>query len=170
MSGSGKSTIAEGVKKLLYKDGFSVLILDGDDVRDRLHMNIGFSREDIIKNNSLIVDLCLKNRPKYDIIMVPIISPYIISRQFAKETLSPVFFEVFCKSDLKLLIKRDTKGLYAKAIRGELNNLIGFSSNSPYEPPPYPDIIINTCENSIQESVGSLYRFINSIMNLDKKL
>ena len=102
--------------------------------------------------------------------MVPIISPYIISRQFAKETLSPVFFEVFCKSDLKLLIKRDTKGLYAKAIRGELNNLIGFSSNSPYEPPPYPDIIINTCENSIQESVGSLYRFINSIMNLDKKL
>ncbi len=75
LTGSGKSTIAAVTKKLLAKKRFNVLTLDGDDVRERLHVDLGFSREDIIKNNSLIVDLCIENRNKFDIILVPIISP-----------------------------------------------------------------------------------------------
>ena len=69
LSGSGKTTIASAAKTLLEEDGYSVLILDGDDVRNRLHIYLGFSREDIIKNNSQIVDLCLKYRKNYEIII-----------------------------------------------------------------------------------------------------
>ena len=133
------------------------MILDGDDVRERLHVNLGFSRKDIIKNNSLIVDLCVENRDKNEIILVPIISPYKLPRQNAEKILNPDFNEVYCKCNLDILIKRDTKGLYAKSISGELNNLIGVSSNSPYEPPSDPNIIINMGENNVDESVNYLY-------------
>ena len=104
LSGSGKTTIASAAKTLLEEDGYSVLILDGDDVRNRLHTYLGFSREDIIKNNSQIVDLCLKYRKNYDIIMVPIISPYKTSRYYAYKKLNPGFYEVYCHADIDLLI------------------------------------------------------------------
>ena len=94
---------------------------------------------------------------------MPIISPYKLSRQNAEKILNPDFNEVYCKCNLDILIKRDTKGLYAKSISGELNNLIGFSSNSPYEPPSDPNIIINMGENNVDESVNYLYRYIKSI-------
>jgi adenylylsulfate kinase len=165
LSGSGKSTIAAETKKLLAKKGFNVLTLDGDDVRERLHVDLGFSREDIIKNNSLIVDLCIENRNKFDIILVPIISPYKKSRKSAKQILNPRFYEVYFKADVKSLIKRDPKGLYAKAINGELKDLIGFSETSPYDIPKRPDKTIETVNYSIDESVKIFHSFIESIIS-----
>ena len=165
LSGSGKTTIAGATKTLLEAKGYSVLILDGDDIRNLLHVNLGFSKEDIIKNNSLIIKLCQKYRKDYDIILVSIISPYKSSRKKAKDALKPRFYEVFCKAEIELLISRDTKGLYSKALKGELDNLIGFSTTSPYEAPLTPDLVLETGNSSIKDTVNNFYGFIVDYSN-----
>src|SRR4051812_21104912 len=89
LSGAGKTTIALDLQKRLKAGGRSVLILDGDDVRKCLHVHLGFSPEDIRKNNALIVQLCQEQRAHHDINFVPIISPYRDSRANARALLSP---------------------------------------------------------------------------------
>ena len=165
LSGSGKTTIVIATKTLLEADGYSVLILDGDEVRNRLHVNLGFSREDIKNNNLLIIKLCQKYRKGNDIILVSIISPYKSSRKGAKDTLKPGFYEVFSKADIELLTSRDTKGLYSKALKGELENLIGVSPTSPYEPPYTPDLVLDTDNYIVTESVSDFYSFIKDFLN-----
>ena len=86
LSGVGKSTIAKAAKSKLGLMGFKVLVLDGDDVRQKRHHNLGFSESDIVENNLLISELCVKQRQEYDIIIVPIISPFRRSRSAAKKT------------------------------------------------------------------------------------
>lgn len=80
LSGSGKSTVANVCKLNLENDGYKVLIIDGDDVRNKLHAHLKFTKSDIIENNNLIVQLCQKYSSQYDVILVPIISPYLNSR------------------------------------------------------------------------------------------
>ena len=110
------------------------------------------------------MDLCLKERQSYDFIFVTIISPFKSSRKLAREKSMPGFYEVFCNADIKELIKRDTKGLYLKAINGEIDDLIGFSPKAVYEPPNNPDIILNSSKDSIEQSVEKLFNFaINTI-------
>jgi len=159
LSGSGKSTVADAVKERLEGLGAQTLILDGDDVRSRLHRHLGFSVEDIKENNALIVGMCKELRPEYDVLLVPIISPFLVSRSDARAALEPGFFEIFFMADLECVAGRDVKGLYDKARRGELENLIGFSANVPYEPPPAPDLAIDSNDESEEESKEKLYRF-----------
>jgi len=166
LSGSGKTTISNEIKKLLNKDGYSVLIIDGDIVRNQMHKNLTFSLEDIKMNNDLILNLCLKERKFYDFVLVSIISPYKSSRERARKKSASKFYEVYCKADMEVLIKRDTKGLYAKAIKGKIKNLIGFSPKTKYEPPDNPDIIIDSTNNTIEESTHKLIGFVKD--NLDK--
>ena len=84
LSGAGKTTIAEGVMRRLTEDGLRVLVLDGDDVRARLHRDLGFTEADIKENNALLVELCHTHRADHDAILVPIISPYACSRHAAR--------------------------------------------------------------------------------------
>ena len=160
LSGAGKSTITEAVKKKLELNGLGVLILDGDNVRSQLHKNLGFSKSDIIENNRLISELCVHYQNEYDVIFVSIISPFIKSRNAAREKIGKNFFEIFVHADIDTLKKRDTKGLYKKASVGQMNNLIGVSKKSKYEPPNYPDLRIDTahCEEKI--SIDELYKFV----------
>lgn len=160
LSGSGKTTVAKRVKPLLEAAGFSVLLLDGDDIRRRLHTNLGFGEQDIKKNNALIAGLCRDFRGDYDIILVSIISPYISSREQARVLLGKGFYEIYFSVDLETLIKRDVKGLYAKAKRNEIPNLIGYSPGAFYEAPKSPDFIINSSQDSIKTSVSGFYKFI----------
>jgi len=160
LSGAGKTTTAEGVKKRLEEDNFTVLILDGDDVRNRLHRNLGFSKEEIKENNALISGLCAKHHHDYDVVMVPIISPYADSRARAREELGNNFFEIYFSASLNIVTARDTKGLYEKARNGEMDNLIGFSDSSPYEPPDNPDLVIDSGTLSPEEAIIRLYNFI----------
>jgi len=162
LSGSGKSTIATGVKTLLNKNGYKTLILDGDIIRKKFHDDLGFTKNDIIKNNSLIKDICIKERTNYNMILIPIISPYRISRKEARFALSPGFYEIFVRTKKSILMKRDTKGLYAKAIKGELNNLIGFSPNAPFEKPLNPDLIIDSSKEGKDSSIKLFYNFVLS--------
>lgn len=165
LSGSGKTTVALGVKDKLEHGGHSVLILDGDDVRRIHHRHLGFTDKDIRENNSLIVKMCSDNRNKFDVILVPIISPFISSRQHARETLSPGFYEIYCSASLECVLKRDVKGLYSKAKNNELSNLIGFPNGPAYEIPDNPDLVVNSGEDDPKDSISSLYGFIESKLN-----
>jgi len=160
LSGAGKSTIACALKSRLQSQGVSVLMLDGDYVRKYLHTHLDFSENDIKQNNLLITKLCINNRHKYDVILVPIISPFKSSRQLARNMLGNEFYEVYLSVDLDTIVKRDVKGLYAKAINGEIDNLIGFSPGSVYQAPLNADCILDTgCETETQ-SLEKLYEFV----------
>jgi len=111
-------------------------------------------------SDSLFVHLRVENRDRLEFLLVPIISPYNKSREQARDTLTPRFYEYFLKADLKSLINRDPKGLYSKSIKGELNNLICFLESSLHEAPDKPDIILDTFNSSIDESVSDYYNFV----------
>lgn len=160
LSGAGKTTLSAVVMKMLLQDGYDIIALDGDDIRSKLHVNLSFSEKDIKTNNALIADLCLEKRQFHDAILVPIISPYRQSRSDACVKLSPGFFEVYLNANLNAVVKRDVKGLYAKAKRGEISNMIGFHGNTPYEEPLAPDIIIPTGLKPLEECSQILYDFI----------
>ena len=160
LSGVGKTTVANLVREKLNSQGFKVSVLDGDDVRTRLHRHLGFSESEIKENNKLIVGLCESERKSADVVLVPIISPYVESRVSARLQLSPGFFEIYFVAAISILENRDTKGLYGKARNGEIDNLIGYSPNSPYEPPETPDLLIDTGIVSINKACNILTSFI----------
>jgi len=164
LSGAGKSSVAEETRRRLVANGLAVLILDGDWVREKMHRHLGFSRSEIAENNRLIAEYCAKNRDRHDVILVPIISPYESSRQNARNLLMPNFHVIYCAADLGVVAKRDTKGLYEKAARGDIDNLIGFSPKSPYEPPPAPDLRLDTGSASLKSAVDSLVGYIHAHM------
>jgi adenylyl-sulfate kinase len=165
LSGAGKTTLAECVCERLRGQGIKTSILDGDDVRNRLHRHLGFSEAEIKENNALIAGLCESEREQVDIVLVPIISPYAESRAMAREQLSPGFFEIHIRADIPILEKRDTKGLYAKARNGEMDNLIGYSPSAPYEPPEKPDLVVDTGLSHIDDALDQLTNFICSHMS-----
>ncbi len=162
LSGSGKTTIANSVKPRLEKSGYSVFVIDGDEVRKRHHSHLSFTQEDIKENNFLIAKMCIENKGKYDVILVPIISPYNISRQKARDVLNPYFYEIYFSAPLSCVIARDVKGLYTKARRNEIDRLIGYSPSNVYEPPQYPDFIVNSDRDSIDKSSEEFYQFVIS--------
>lgn len=159
MSGAGKTTLATGLRDALRAAGSKVLILDGDDVRTRLHRHLGFTPEDIRLNNELITGLCQDNRADHDYILVPIISPYRDSRVAARERLSPGFHEIHVTATLDVLHARDTKGLYGAAQRREIDNLIGVSPGIPYDVPDNPDLLIDSGKEELERSRARLLAF-----------
>ena len=160
LSGAGKTTVATSVKPLLEARGYSVLIIDGDEVRKNRHVHLGFTEEDIKQNNALIGELCRTCRQDHDVILVPIISPYESSRKQARALLGDRFFEIFFSVDLETVIQRDVKGLYSMAKRNEITNLIGYSPGHVYEPPRNPDFVVNSGSDSVEKSVQEVYAFI----------
>jgi len=160
LSGSGKSTLSELLKSLIEKAGFSVLIVDGDAFRNKRNTENKFSKEDIIQNNKDIIAYCKDIINDYDFLIVSVISPYQSIRDEAREAFSDKYTEIFLNCPLETLIKKDVKGLYKKAIAGEINNFIGFSPNSPYETPQNPDITIDTSLISIEDSVKKIISLI----------
>jgi len=159
LSGAGKTTLATALRDRLEDEGRRVLVLDGDDVRNRLHRHLGFTPEDIRLNNELIAGLCEEMRADAGLILVPIISPYRESRQLARKRLAPKFYEIYIAAPLHTLQQRDTKGFYGAAMRGEMSNLIGVSAKAPYEPPENPDLTIWTNYETLQSSIEQLMQF-----------
>ncbi len=165
LSGSGKTTIAENLKIKLELKKFNVKILDADDIRNTLHKHLGFTKKDITDNNLGLAKLALDNSKNYDFIFVPIISPFKDVREKVKKLIGSKFLEVYVKSNLKELIKRDTKGLYKKALNKEIDNLIGFmDSKLPYEEPINPNLILYTDENDIETCTNELYIYLTNLI------
>lgn len=160
LSGSGKSTLSDYLKKVLEAAEFSVLQVDGDVVRGQKNKERKFSREDIIENNLEIISYCKTAKKGYDFLIVSVISPYRETRSKAREVFGEDYLEVFLNCPLEVVSKNDVKGLYAKAKKGEIKNMIGFSPDSPYEIPANPDLEIATDKVSIPESIEKILNTI----------
>ncbi|MBI2573132.1 adenylyl-sulfate kinase [Candidatus Woesearchaeota archaeon] len=161
LSGSGKTTIATKLEEHLKNQNRRVLTLDGDVVRETLHKNLGFTPDDIHENNRLIAQLAKDNAKEYDFIIVPIISPFREDRNKARALLEPDFIEVFIDTPLEECIKRDVKGHYQKALKGEIKNFIGVAKENPYQPPSHPEIHIKTKENTIEQAMQIILTYFN---------
>jgi adenylyl-sulfate kinase len=163
LSGSGKSTIAKKLAERLEVFGKKVKVLDGDEIRATSHKHLGFSPKDIHENNFLIAKMAKKVSENVDFVLVPIISPYRSDRTLVRKTIGPDFFEVFVNAPLKECIKRDVKGLYKKALKGEIKNFIGLSDSNPYEPPQFPDVEIKTMNCSPDGGVQKIINFLKTL-------
>jgi adenylylsulfate kinase len=153
LSGAGKSTIAKALEVNLRQCDCLVEVLDGDVVRTNLSKGLGFSREDRetnIRRIGFVANLLSRNGV---IVIVAAISPYRNTRDELKKT-THNFIEVYVSTPLAVCETRDVKGLYNKARKGELKAFTGI--DDPYEEPLNPDIICNTVEEQVDESVNKL--------------
>lgn len=157
LSGAGKTTLSEHLVPELLKQNVRVEVLDGDEVRTNLSKGLGFSKEDRDTNIRRIGYVArLLSRNGVGVISAAI-SPYKDVRREVKEAIEAEgvdFIEVYVKAPLEVLVERDVKGLYKKAIAGEIKNFTGVSDL--YEPPLSPDLIIETDKETVEESIGKI--------------
>lgn len=163
LSGSGKTKIVDTVCRDLLKAGKKVMVYDGDAVRSGINRNLTFSPADIKENNRVIAELCKRERERYDYIFVPVISPFSKIRRFAKEIIGDPFYLIYVKASLDEVIRRDAKGLYKKALTGEIKNFIGVSGDTPYQAPRNADLVLDTEAEDAGASANRLMDFIDSI-------
>lgn len=165
LSGSGKSTIANEVSNLLFKSGFSNYTLDGDNVRLGLNSNLGFTAEDRTENLRRIAEVSKLMIDAGQVVLAAFVSPTIKDRAMIKEIVGASdFVEVYINTSLEECERRDVKGLYAKARKGEINNFTGISA--PYEAPVNADIIITTENTSIQDSAQQIMNLLEEKLTL----
>jgi adenylylsulfate kinase len=160
LSGSGKTTIAESLRDKLISDNKKVLVLDGDSIRSTITRKLSFSQEDIKTNNLTVADLVIQNQNVFDVIIVPIISPFRLHRELVRSVIKENFSEIYVKCSIDECIKRDTKGLYEKSLNGEIKDMIGIAESNPYEPPLSAELVIDTINLSIEQSVGLVLKFL----------
>ena len=158
LSGSGKSTIAAAFERSLYKKGYFVKVLDGDNIRSGINSDLGFTIEDRSENIRRIAEVAKLFVDSGIIILCSFVSPTIEIRNHAKGIIGENdFVEVFVDTPLSVCEERDVKGLYKKARAGEIKGFTGI--DSPYEAPSSPDISIFTPEHTVAESVTKLFTF-----------
>lgn len=160
LSGSGKTTVAKSLKNKLNKLGKTVEILDGDIIRNTIHKKLSFSRTDIRTNNLLIAKLAQKKSLLFDYVLVPVISPFREDRALSRKIIGDNFIELFIDCPIRQCVKRDPKGLYKKAICGQLNNVIGFSKTHPYEAPIKPHIHLKTNNLSLSQCIKVIVQYL----------
>lgn len=146
---AGKTTIAREIAPRLRALDWNVEVLDGDEVRQGLSADLGFDRESRERHASRVTYVAKVLARNSVVPIVALISPYRVSRASAREAIGP-FVEVYVDTPLELCERRDVKGLYAKARRGELLNLTGI--DDPYEVPEAPDITVDTGSASPAQS------------------
>jgi adenylyl-sulfate kinase len=153
LPGSGKSTLAERVRDILLERGMKVEVLDGDEVRTNLSKGLGFSKEDRDTNIRRIGWVCHVLTRNDVVAISAAISPYRAIRDENRKLIGR-FVEVYCKCDLDTLKDRDPKGLYEKALSGEIKNFTGVSD--PYEAPDKPEVIVDTAGEDIETSLSRI--------------
>ncbi len=159
LSGSGKSTVAIALERELHSRGLLCRILDGDNIRSGINNNLGFSAEDRVENIRRIAEVGRLFVDTGIITIAAFISPNNQLREMAAEIIGKYdFVEVFVSTPLEECEKRDVKGLYAKARRGEIKNFTGISA--PFEAPEHPDITLDTSKLPVEESVKILLDYV----------
>ena len=160
-SGSGKSTIANLLEKRLHADGKHTYILDGDNVRHGLNRDLGFTEEDRVENIRRVAEVAKLLVDAGLIVLVAFISPFRAERQLARGLFEAgEFIEVFVDTSLEECERRDVKGLYAKARRGELKNFTGIDSD--YGPPEAPEIHLRTLNGNPEVCVDQIVHLLRS--------
>ena len=163
MSGAGKSFYSNYIEELLKKEKLKINIIDGDIIRKKYKISVGFTYSEICHNNKNIAKICKNEYTKYDLTIVSVISPYESIRQEIKKIFRNDLFFIYVYSDINSLKERDTKGLYKKADMGLIDNLIGYSEESIYEEPNNPDLKLDTSSNiNPKNNFKILSNFINN--------
>ena len=159
LSGSGKSTLAIALERELQQRGLLCRILDGDNIRSGINNNLGFSEEDRVENIRRIAEIGKLFVDTGIITIAAFISPNNDIREMAANIIGKEnFMEVFVSTPIEACEKRDVKGLYAKARRGEIRNFTGVSA--PFEAPLYPALSLDTSILSVEESVNKLLELV----------
>lgn len=161
LSGAGKSTIANFLEQKLNSMGLLTYTLDGDNIRQGLNNDLGFSESDRAENIRRVAEVSKLMVDAGLIVVVSFISPFKSERQFARSLFEEgEFIEIYINTPISECEKRDPKGLYAMARRGELSNFTGI--DSAYEQPENAEIIINTDEISVEDCVDSIFCMIKA--------
>ncbi len=159
LSGSGKSTIALGVERELYKRGILCRVLDGDNIRSGINRNLGFTAEERVENIRRIAEIGKLFVETGIVTLAAFISPTAQSRRMASEIIGTEDFrEVYVSTPLTVCEQRDVKGLYARARRGEIADFTGVSA--PFEAPEHPDLRLDTSILTLEESVNKVLELI----------
>ena len=155
LSGSGKSTLAQECELALLERGMKVEVLDGDVVRQNLSTGLGFSKEDRDTNIRRIGFVCNLLTRNEVVAIAAAISPYEEIREEVRQLIGR-FMMVYCDCPLEVLKERDPKGLYKKALAGEIKHFTGV--DDPYEPPKKPEIVCQTDLESVEKSVENILK------------
>ena len=160
LSCSGKTTVSQGLVEELRKRGLKVEVLDGDVVRTNLSKGLGFSKEDRDTNIKRIGFVCKLLTRNGVVAIGAAISPYRAIRDYNRREIKD-FVEVYCKCPLEVCIERDVKGLYKKALAGEITNYTGVSD--PYEEPLNPEVVLETDKETREQSIGKVIRKLEEL-------
>jgi len=160
LPGSGKTTIARELRPLLENRGKRIEVFDGDWVRKELSPDLGFSKEDRELHNKRVIHMSRLLVKHGVVVVVCLISPYREIRRYARERIGR-FVEVWARASIETCIERDPKGLYAKALSGEIKDMTGIQH--PYEQPENPEIILDTEAQTPEKSAKILVDKLESI-------
>ena len=160
LSGSGKSTIANCVEQELNKNNIHTYTLDGDNIRKGLNSDLSFSPEDRTENIRRIAETSHLMMDAGLVVLAAFVSPYQIDREHIRNIVGDNnMIEVYINTSVEECERRDVKGLYKKARKGEIKNMTGISA--PYESPLHPDIQINTEEVTVEDAAKQIINLIN---------
>ncbi|WP_416731720.1 adenylyl-sulfate kinase [Fictibacillus sp. JL2B1089] len=159
LSGSGKSTVANALAQVLFDQEIRNFVLDGDNIRNGLNRDLSFSDKDRSENIRRISEVSKLFVENGTVVLTAFISPFIQDRDMAKKIISEEeFIEIFVSCPIDECEKRDPKGLYSKARKGEISDFTGI--DSPYEEPVSPALTIHTNEQNVSESVESILNYL----------
>ena len=160
LSGAGKSTISEALAEVLRSRGAKVEVLDGDEVREYLSKGLTFSKEDRdtnVRRIGFVCDLLSRNGV---VALSAAISPYRAIRDELRERMGERFIEIHVSCPVEKTIERDVKGLYKRALAGEIENFTGVSD--PYEEPQSPEVTVETDRHSLEESIATIVNYLEA--------
>ena len=160
LPGSGKSTLAIELESYLFQEGIQVYVLDGDNVRQGLSSDLGFSPADRTENIRRIGEVGTLFADAGFIVITAFISPYRKDRDLARKVAGIFFNEIYIKADITTCEARDPKGHYQLARNGEIQEFTGVSA--PYEKPNDPELVVDTNNQSVEQSTDHLINFIST--------
>lgn len=167
---AGKSTLAKQTEKVLRKKGMSLQNLDGDEIREQLNPDLGFTRQDRALNNRRTAFICRLLNENGISVVNAMITPFQESQRKAREIIEPEgnFVLIYVRCSVKECERRDPKNLYEQAQNGEIKNFTGV--NHPFEEPQDPDITVDTEENDVDECLNQILRQLENLELLEEEL
>jgi adenylylsulfate kinase len=163
LSGSGKSTIANALEQKLFKNGIKTYSLDGDNIRKGINKDLTFTTKDRTENIRRIAEISNLMIDAGIVVLSAFVSPYKKDRNDIRNIVGNVnFVEIFINTSLEECERRDVKGLYKKARKGEITNFTGISA--PYEAPENPNIEIKTEEMNVEDALEKIYKYISKLL------
>jgi len=165
MSGSGKSSLAKALAEQLSARGLAVEVLDSGRIRSQINRSLGFSQEEIEENTLRLAYECVLLNRNGVVTIVGSVSPYRAVRDKAREQIGD-FVEVYCRCPMEVLMQRDTKGLYDRALKNEIKHMAGV--NAPYEEPLKPEVLLNTDQLSTEESAAQVIKTLELLGRISR--